>query len=177
MKDVYEMMMSGSNPDEDDEEEDTVLKVYLCSKIKKAAQHINDEVAEGLRRAGFEVFVPHEAPHNLNNADDYTVFKQDYFELSKADLIVVVPGIGVDCAWELGWASASGLPIYAYTDRDVTLCDHPMVKPNIKKVFTSADAVYRSLKKDTVLKDKVKTVEDPEHFGEVLLKLCKKEEG
>ena len=75
MKDVYELITG---------EVEKPL-VYLCSRIKPSAIISNDNVAEALRRAGFEVFVPHEAAHNIDDkGDDKLIFRTDYEQLTKA---------------------------------------------------------------------------------------------
>ena len=159
MKDVYELITG---------EVEKPL-VYLCSRIKPSAIISNDNVAEALRRAGFEVFVPHEAAHNIDDkGDDKLIFRTDYEQLTKAAIIVIVPNIGVDCAWEIGWAAANCIPTYVYSDTDVTICEHPMIKSNIEAVYTSSGAIYGVLKQDRIFKNKTYYVEDVEDFGEYL---------
>lgn len=110
--------------------------IYLCSRVSPNARPLNDRVARSLRRAGFEVFVPHE--EEVNNQPSGTVLKpEDVFNLDfaamrRADLCVVVGRTGKDCAWEQGWFAGKQVPLYFVPFGDVTWLESPMMIPGLK---------------------------------------------
>lgn len=113
------------------------LYVYLCSRIHEEARPLNDRVAKSLRDAGFEVYVPHEQKPNNPTAEDKaagrwdveTIYKLDSEAMRRADLCVVVGRTGRDCAYEIGWFHARGVPVFFVPNGDVTYRTCPMLIP------------------------------------------------
>jgi nucleoside 2-deoxyribosyltransferase len=86
------------------------MKVYLCARVAEDARELNDKVARALRARGLTVFVPHE--EDLVNPNHKAApFGKDFAEMLKAEVVVVVGRLGVDCAAEVGWFSAMLTPI------------------------------------------------------------------
>lgn len=114
-------------------------RVYLCSRVAYDARALNNTVANSLRFANFDVYVPHEqAPNNLSQEDMdagrydvATIFKLDFAAMTKADACVVVGRHGKDCTWELGWFFARGIPIYFVPAGDTTWETTPMAIPSL----------------------------------------------
>lgn len=106
------------------------VKLYLCSRTAFDARLTNLRVANGLKKAGYDVFVPHLAPHNQAdnpNVQDLDVYRYDKAEMMVADACVVVGRIGVDCAWEVGWFQANGVPVVWYVPTGVDVGRSPML--------------------------------------------------
>jgi nucleoside 2-deoxyribosyltransferase len=106
------------------------VKIYLCSRVAPAARRLNDKVASYLRTRGYDVFVPHEAPYNQFDRpglSDEDVYRQDMAEMMTADIVVAVGRVGVDCAFELGWFQAAGVPTVWYTPKSADVGRHPML--------------------------------------------------
>lgn len=118
---------------------DSKIQIYLCSRVALDARAENMQVATILRNAGFEVYVPHEqAPNNLSQEDidqgrydRETIFKLDFAAMRKADICVVVGRTGRDCAWEMGWFSAKGVPLFFAPLGDTTFETCPMLLPGL----------------------------------------------
>ncbi len=87
------------------------------------------KVATTLRNAGHEVFVPHEASYNEEDSDatDEDIYLQDMSEVIRADAAVVAGRIGVDCAFEIGWFQAHGVPTVWYVPSTADIGRHPML--------------------------------------------------
>ena len=102
------------------------VQIYLSSRVAEDAHQVNNRVAAFLRRAGFSVFVPHEAAHNrAPGATEEEIYRADMSEMLQADVCVVVGRIGVDCAFEVGWLQNHGVPmVWAFPPKDVY---HPML--------------------------------------------------
>jgi nucleoside 2-deoxyribosyltransferase len=115
--------------------------VYLCSRVAYDARPFNNIVAQSLRDVGFEVYVPHEqAPNNLTQDDiehgrydRETIFRLDFAAMNRADVCVVVERTGRDCAWEMGWFFAKGIPIYFVPGEDKTWETCPMLIPGLQE--------------------------------------------
>lgn len=108
--------------------------VYLCSRVAKDAQELNNKVAASLRKRGFEVYVPHE--EDANNPPDgqfdaAAVYAADYRAMMRADLCVVVGRFGRDCAFEIGWFEGRNVPIYYVTGGSDDYKSSPMVIPSL----------------------------------------------
>ena len=89
------------------------MRIYLCSRVAADAHAYNNLVAAALKALGHEVFVPHLAEYNeREGASESEIFRQDFTQMLEADACVVVGRVGIDCAWEMGWFSGSGKPIY-----------------------------------------------------------------
>lgn len=116
------------------------MKVYLCSRIAKDAHAVNNVVAETLRDAGHDVFVPHEQHYNQimagtdDQVPDSEIYEQDFAAMKTSRICVVVGRVGVDCAWEIGWFSANGVRVLWF---DPPVTRHPMLSgPQVYKVST-----------------------------------------
>lgn len=115
-------------------------KIYLCSRVSQDAHVINNTVADALKDAGYDVYVPHLQPFNSNaNSSDSEIYAQDMAAMKEADMCVAVGRLGVDCAFECGYFQGSGVPIYWYKPADVTMGRSPMLH------FIQATATYPDL--------------------------------
>lgn len=86
-------------------------RVYLCSRLAADARPLNEEASSALERAGYEVFVPHLQPYNTDSGyTDQQIYSHDMKAMLAADACVIVGRIGVDCAFEVGWFQARGVP-------------------------------------------------------------------
>jgi nucleoside 2-deoxyribosyltransferase len=120
-------------------------KVYLCSRVAEDARSMNNEVALALIKAGFEVYIPHAAPHNNMNASDLEIYTQDLAEMKKADFCVAVGRLGVDCAFEVGWFTGRAKFIYWYLP--TPLKDrHPMFFELKPHTFDSIQVMIQTIK-------------------------------
>lgn len=123
-------------------------KIYLCSRVAQDARPMNNLVAEALKAAGYDVFIPHEQPHNnASGASDAEIFAQDMGAMKTADICVAVGRLGVDCAFEIGWFQSRDVPIYRYLpepDKD----RHPMFhKMNATSTYKDLQQLLEELKK------------------------------
>lgn len=115
--------------------------IYLCSRVAQDARKENAIVASSLREAGFKVYVPHE---QLSNNDGLfnkeAIYKIDFAAMNKAELCVVVGRIGRDCAWELGWFAAKGIPICFVPCGNTDWETSPMLIPCLSNMVHIIDA-------------------------------------
>ena len=129
------------------------MRIYLCSRTAPDARDLNDKAARFLRRVGYQVFVPHEAPYNQADhpeIPDSTVYKLDMAEMTLSDACVVVGRIGADCGFEVGWFQAQGVPVawYVSTTTDVGRCPMLYKVPKFKlltEVRNFLDCVEREV--------------------------------
>ena len=88
------------------------MKVYFAAPLFTTAERAwNAEVAEGLRSAGHEIFLPQEQEPGL---DDPAIFASDVAGIDWADgLVAIMDGPDPDSgtSWEVGYAFAAGKPI------------------------------------------------------------------
>lgn len=123
------------------------MRIYLCSRVAYDARPFNDTIAAALRSSGHEVYVPHEqAPNNLSEADiadgrydKDTIFRMDHSAMRQADMCVVAGRVGRDCAWELGWFAAQGVPIVHVPGSDITWETSPMIIPCLTEFPTATE--------------------------------------
>lgn len=136
------------------------IQVYLSARISLDAHFWNNFVCDLLDER-FEVFKPHE--HNPYNIDHKhlakSVYEMDLEAMKKSDIGLLLTPHGRDCAWEVGWYSKSNKPIVLYADNDTTWFRDWMIKGGIDKVITSKDWLFNLLKKDDIVKDKIKLID------------------
>lgn len=90
--------------------------VYQAGPLfTRAEQEFNRHVAEALRAAGHEVFLPQEVEQQSVTGYAQAIFKGDLAGLEGADLVVAIldgPDVDSGTAWECGYAYAKGKKIY-----------------------------------------------------------------
>lgn len=131
-----------------------MIRVYLCSRVAFDAHKHNVRAARALQAAGYSVFVPHLAPHNQAANPDSTdedVYRLDMAEMMMADACVVVGRIGVDCAFEVGWFQAMGVPTVWYVPTGVDVGRNPML--HLVDRVRSTMSLVKLLKKLVPLKE------------------------
>lgn len=92
------------------------MKIYQAGPLfTDAEKEFNRKVAEALRKAGHQVFLPQEHEQQLVSGYPAKIFVGDVRGLDEADTVVaVLDGSDVDSgtAWECGYAYAKGKPIF-----------------------------------------------------------------
>lgn len=95
-------------------------RVYLAAPLFSQAEcHWNLEIAAALRACAYEVYLPQETGDSdaSRGADAHQmIFQENHRALDAADLVVaVIDGADADSgtAWEMGYAYARGIPVYA----------------------------------------------------------------
>jgi len=92
------------------------VKIYQAGPLfTDAEKEFNRKVAEALRQAGHQVFLPQEHEQQLVPGYPAKIFAGDVRGLDDADAVVaVLDGSDVDSgtAWECGYAYAKGKPIF-----------------------------------------------------------------
>jgi nucleoside 2-deoxyribosyltransferase len=105
-----------------------MIKIYLCSRVHEEARPMNNEVALALIKAGFDVYIPHTAPHNnMAGSTDFEIYTQDLTEMKKADICVAVGRLGNDCCWELGFFTGVQKLCYWYLPQPEVQGRSPML--------------------------------------------------
>ena len=91
--------------------------VYLAAPLFSEAElDFNRKLKDGIRSAGFKVFLPQEDSNNIKDekARQKIIFTKNEVAIKNSDIIVaVIDGTDVDSgtAWEIGYAYALGKPI------------------------------------------------------------------
>lgn len=96
------------------------LKIYIAGSISREFRSSVNELTEGIRRRGFEVYAPLE--HTIENAWDWPnnewalqVFRMDVEAINKCDIVVVLSWgrhtTTAGTSWEQGYAYGIGKKI------------------------------------------------------------------
>jgi len=133
------------------------MNIYLCSRIRADALDLNVKVCVALRREGHEVFLPQSSPAQMSRRQD-VIYKEDLEAMEEADACVVVPRIGTDCSWEIGWFCSRNIPVIVYSFIDTGILDMPMVAGGITAFYTHNQALYERASRHPLLKDKADRV-------------------
>ena len=137
------------------------MNIYICARVAHDARQLNSEVGAALRDAGHAVYLPQEqAPNNLTpddiaegRYDVRTIFLLDYGALQKSHVVVAVGRMGADCAWELGYAWAKGIPVVHVPGTDMQWTKSPMLIPTLCErkeatVYTVVDRVEVAIEEE-----------------------------
>lgn len=132
-------------------------RVYLSSRVSKDYWLRNDALA-GLLSSRFDVFVPHqhqsdEPDHTKLEIDTYLI---DLDAMKFADIFLIYPPHGRDCAWEMGWAAANKNQLSVIYD-DGTSTDYLrdlMLKGGVHGIITTSEASFKQISTDPILKNK-----------------------
>jgi len=153
------------------------IKVYLCARLSKEARAWNDEVSKCLGE-GFEIFRPQDIElGGLEGGElDLAAYTADLQGMRSADVLLVLPPYGRDCAWEMGWFCGKGKRAIAYVENDQGWLRDAMVKGGLFFVITSGSSTYEKLKEDPALKGKCQLIEGRRELGRAIKGLCEKQE-
>ena len=92
--------------------------VYLAAPLFSEAEcDFNMRLRDEMQRGGFIVFLPQEDSNNVKDKKkrQEIIFSKNVAAIKKSDMIVaVIDGTDVDSgtAWEIGYAFASGIPVF-----------------------------------------------------------------
>lgn len=145
-------------------------RAYLSAKVRAENHARNNTVASYLRGL-FDLFLPHAFQSADDNHDDLSidVYNMDIQAMEGADLAVLVPPIGRDCSFEVGWFIARNKPVYVYVQEDMSFLQDAMTVGGVTAVFTSNMEVYNRFMRQPVLKSKTYLLSDSKTLGKRIL--------
>jgi nucleoside 2-deoxyribosyltransferase len=105
-----------------DQGSESPSQVYLAAPLFSDAERAyNVELRDILTAKGYTVYLPQEAGEGLEGGQDRAIFEGHLKALEGASCVVAVcDGTDTDSgtAWEMGYATAKGVPVIAFsTDR------------------------------------------------------------
>src|ERR1700733_3606687 len=105
------------------------LNVYLIASISKDAHIWNRHICGHLSHP-IRVFMPQD--HNpwnlLPEAFNRAVFETDLAAMKEADVGLILPDYGNDCAFEVGWFHGMGKPVVCFVEHETRWLKDWMVK-------------------------------------------------
>ncbi len=91
-------------------------RVYLAAPLfSEAERDFNRKLRDEIKKIGFEVFLPQEDSNNKYNSSHQAIFEKNIAAINNSDVMVaVLDGADVDSgtAWEIGYAYATGKPVF-----------------------------------------------------------------
>ena len=127
----------------------SLTKVYLIARIAPEVHLWNRRVCDQLSEH-VSVFLPQE--HNPWNEPHERfprrVFEVDFAAMQAADVALLLPEYGSDCAFEVGWFFGQGKPVVAFVDSQTRWLRDWMVKGGISRIATVNADTHKLLTED-----------------------------
>ncbi|MFA5992607.1 MAG: nucleoside 2-deoxyribosyltransferase domain-containing protein [Candidatus Pacearchaeota archaeon] len=149
------------------------IKVYLSARIAKEAHEWNERVCNSLNYP-ISVFMPQK--HNPWNLDHEKLPKEvremDMKAMKEADICLLLPPYGRDCAWEIGWFSNTNKLIVIFVENETEWLRDWMLKGAIDYAITNDSKTWKKLTEDPILKDKeIIYINEIKDLKKVLIKI------
>lgn len=145
------------------------LHIYLCSRLTEAAKQWNDIISKELE-AEFSLFRPQDIDLGGISTDllDDAAYRADFPGMDQADLLLVLPPYGRDCAWEIGWFCGKEKPAIAYVEAEGNWLRDAMVKGGLTAIITNDPALYNLLLNDQATSTKAHLISSKKDLGEMI---------
>lgn len=147
------------------------IRIYLCSRLTQEARDWNDVVTQELTN-GFALFRPQDQTPNimlgLPQERDLLAYNADMEGMIGADMLLVLPPYGRDCAWEIGWFGGKGKPAVAYAEAPGDWTRDAMVKGGLTALITDNSDFYNQLLSDPSVSNKSYLIDSRDQLGEAI---------
>ncbi|HWA90239.1 MAG TPA: nucleoside 2-deoxyribosyltransferase [Rhizomicrobium sp.] len=101
------------------------MRIYLASPLSNAI--LNADLARRLEARGWDCFLPQRDAVQSDAKNN--VVARNIKAIQSADLIVLVTeGLGIDTAWEVGFATALGKPVIMLEDKNDAIRRSHMIR-------------------------------------------------
>jgi hypothetical protein len=149
---------------------DSLPMIYLCSRLTPEARRWNDEITREIE-GSVSLFRPQDVNFNaLSGADlDCAAYGADFKGMMAADMLLVLPPYGRDCAWEMGWFCGAGRPVIAYVEEGGDWLRDAMVKGGFTVIITCNPKLYERLLQDPTLAEKSILVSSRAELGPTIV--------
>ncbi len=150
------------------------LHIYLCSRLTQQALEWNNIITKELNNdQTLQLFRPQDI--DLSNfpksTRDLAIYEADFAGIDQADLLLVLPPYGRDCAWEIGWFCGAGKVTIAYVETASEWFNDAMVKGGLTAIITNNPTIYQTLLEDEAAADKVHLIASREFLAEAIKKI------
>lgn len=131
------------------------IRIYLCSRLTEEAKKWNNEVCQELKNE-FCIFKPQDVDLSCLPAvaKDQAAYQADFEGMQAADLLLVLPPYGRDCAWEIGWFCGQQKIALAYAEAKGDWMADAMVKGGLTAIITNNSLLYEALLEDPSTREK-----------------------
>ena len=151
------------------------IRVYLCARISRDAHAWNEHVCKHLSDP-LSVFMPQKhnpwnVPHEEFPRD---VFETDLTAMKEADMCLMLPPYGRDCAWEAGWLSNSDKPVIIFVDDQLEWLRDWMIKGGADFIFTTNRETLKRLRRDNILGSRAFYIEKISQLCGELIKIYRR---
>lgn len=145
------------------------LRVYLCSRLTESAKTWNNEVTAEIGDA-LSLFRPQDVDLSqlAENEFDWAAYQADFAEMKLADLLLVLPPYGRDCAWEIGWFCGNEKPAIAYVEVQGDWFRDAMVKGGLTAIITNNAELYEILLQDSATALKSYLISSKQNLSETI---------
>lgn len=163
------------NANAQDLHKERALQVYLCSRLTESAKEWNNEMCKELTELA--LFRPQDnvLPDGSRGEIDYAAYQADRVGMENADLLLVLPPYGRDCAWEIGWFCGQSKPTIAYIEQEGDWLRDAMVKGGITAMITNNPELYDVLLTDPAIKTKTYLIPSKQALEEQIRKIYHQE--
>ena len=148
------------------------IHIYLCSRLTEAAKKWNNEICQELN-SEFCIF----RPQDVDVSDftpielDWAAYSLDLEGMKDADLLLVLPPYGRDCAWEIGWFCGKQKPAIAYAEIEGDWLLDAMVKGGLTAIITDNALLYKTLLENPSTREKSHLIVSRKNLAEMIKKI------
>ncbi len=133
------------------------MNIYLSSPVSYYQRSVNKRIAASLANVGMKVFLPQDiSPQKYSHKNfEIYVYEQCLDMIRQSDAVLLVYPYGRDCAWEVGYYEALGLPQFAYIPNhsmvSLSRLRDWMIKGSLDVVFVTDHITYNVISHDPIL--------------------------
>jgi len=133
------------------------VNIYLSSPVSYYQRSVNKRIATSLANVGIEVFLPQDiSPQKTSHKNfEVYVYEKCLDMIRQSDAVLLVYPYGRDCAWEVGYYEALGLPQFAYIPNyskgSLSRLRDWMIKGSLDVVFVTDHITHNFISRDPIL--------------------------
>jgi nucleoside 2-deoxyribosyltransferase len=150
------------------------IQIYLCSRLTQSAREWNNVITGELSSHNeLCIFRPQDVDlRNLTGFElDYDAFYADFEAILHADMLLVLPPYGRDCAWEIGWFCGAEKPTIAYIESEGDWVRDSMIMGGMTAIITNNAAVQKLLLENPLTAKKNYLIESKSDLGDCIKKI------
>jgi nucleoside 2-deoxyribosyltransferase len=135
------------------------MSIYLSSPVSYYQRSVNTRIASSLAHVGINVSLPQDiSPQKYSHKDfELYVYEKCLEMIRKSSAVLLVYPYGRDCAWEVGYYEALGLPQFAYLPNHSKECISRlrdwMIKGSLDVIFVTDHKMYNVINQDPILSE------------------------